>query len=339
MCGGTWWPFSRCWVGLFCVWLITGCATSPGRSRPPQWAPGLVGHRPQVLLAASDAQAASGGTSSQAAHGYNAPGRSPNSQAPWELFLGNAAHRLIAYIYGVNHPTHRVFYNNKTLVEILQERRLGVPSRLLPHERTLRPDITDVTTAPALHVFEIKPWHDRGLQEGRQELQMYLAALNRAVAPQALFTGGANFQGQILVRFARGQYIWRLEWQTSEPGITQYRWTRSQQRFESERAAYDAGQWVDLTVEEMRQYGGWVGQAVEEMVTRRERLATFSGAVGIVIDIIGESARGVFTGVIIGRMSSGAGAQTPPAQGGGQLLPFPARPTTAPAQLPAASGM
>ena len=142
----------------------------------------------------------------------------------------------------------------------------------------------------------------------------------------------------MLIRFAQGQYIWRLEWQTTMPGVVQYRWTRSQQRFESERAAYEASQWVNLTAEEMRQYGGWVGQAVEGMVTRREQLATVSGIFGLVINIVGESARGIFTGAIIGRMGSGPGAQ-PPAQGGGQVVPFPTRPppSAPPAQVPAAA--
>lgn len=36
-----------------------------------------------------------------------------------------------------------------------------------------------------------------------------------------------NFKGEILIRFAQGQYIWRLEWKTTEPGVVQYRWTRS----------------------------------------------------------------------------------------------------------------
>ena len=96
---------------------------------------------------------------------------------------------------------------------------------------------------------------------------------------------------------------------------------------------------MNLTVEEMRQYGGWVGQAVEGMVTRREQLATVRGALGIVIEIVGETAKGLFTGAILGRMSSGAGSQQPPTQGGGQVLPFPPRsPATAPpVQIPAAA--
>jgi hypothetical protein len=361
MQGGNQRPAPRCGAGLLVLWVLTGCATPPRRPQAPHWVPWTLRHRPstpedapdsaaareraqrtstpspRILRATSDSPPSGEASSTQGVQGYNVPGRNPDSQAPWEFFLGNAAHRLIAYMYGVNHPRSQVFYNTKTVGEILEKEGLGDSSRLLPHERPLRPDITDVT---ALHAFEIKPWNARGLQEGRQEVQRYLAALNRAVAPAMLFTGGTDFQGQILIRFARGQYIWRLEWQTSEPGITQYRWTRSQQRFESERAAYEAGQWVDLTMEEMRQYGGWVGQAVEGMVTRREQLATVSGAVGIVIDIIGESARGIFTGAILGRMSSGSGTQTPPSQGGGQILHFPARPpATAPVQLPAASGM
>lgn len=286
----------------------------------------------------SDGPATGGQPSGPAVQGYNVPGRNPNSQVPWEFFLGNAAHRLIAYVYGVNHPNNEVFYNTKTLVDILKRGGIGDPSRLPQHERNLRPDIAD---AFLRSLFEIKPWNDQGLQEGRQELQTYLAALNKAVLMGRPFMGGMDFSGEILIRFARGQYIWRLEWKTNEPGVTQYRWTRSQQRFESEAAAYRAGQWVNLTEQEMRQYGGWLGQAVEEMVSRRERLATFSGAVGIVIEIAGTVATGFFSGALLGRMGAGSGAQRSSAQGGGQVIPFPARspPTVPPAQAPAAAGI
>ncbi|MBN1208646.1 MAG: hypothetical protein JXB05_27545 [Myxococcaceae bacterium] len=273
--------------------------------------------------------------------GYNVPGRNPTSQMPWEFFLGHAAHRLIAYMYGVRHPQNQVFYNNRTILRILQEAAIGDPSRLFPNERNLRPDITDVA---ALYVFEIKPWNDRARQEGRQVAQTYLNAFNRALLSGLRFTGGTDFRGELLIRFARGQYIWRLEWHTPDPGVVQYRWTRSQQRFESEAAAYEAGQWVELTEEEMQQYGGWVGIAVEELVSRRERLATFRGAIGIGIDIIGNSAVAVFSGAIGGRRGAGSGSQSPPkpppAQGGSKIIPFPARPPPAslPAERPAAVG-
>jgi hypothetical protein len=257
---------------------------------------------------------------------------------PWEFFLGNAAHRLIAYMYGVKHPGSQVYYNVETIKLILERARIGDASRLLPGEHNLRPDITD---ASSRSLFEIKPWNDQGLQEGRQEAQTYLAALNRAVRVGRPFSGGKEFSGESLIRFARGQYIWRLEWQTTEPGVVQYRWTRSQQRFESEAAAYEAGQWVDLSEQELRQYGAWVGQAVDGMLSRRERLTAFSGAVGIVIEVVGNAATGFFSGVLFGRMNSGSGHQQPPTQGGGQIIPLPARPApvTPPVQVPAAAAL
>jgi hypothetical protein len=255
---------------------------------------------------------------------------------PWEIFLGNAAHRLITYMYGVNHPGNQTYYNTETLLTIVGETRFGNTSLLLPNERNLCPDITD---ASLLVLFEIKPGNEQGLKEGREQARTYLAALNRALLVGTRFKGGTDFRGEILIRFAQGQYIWRLEWWTAEPGVVQYRWTRSQQRFESEAAAYEAGQWVEITEQELRQYGGWVGHAVQELVDRRERLASFSGAVGIVIEGIGTAATAFFSGVIFGQM--GTGMQRPPTQGGGQVIPFPARPSpaAAPAQVPAAAGV
>ncbi|HEX5754269.1 MAG TPA: hypothetical protein VFZ09_49255 [Archangium sp.] len=270
--------------------------------------------------------------------GYNVPGRNPNSRMPWELFLGGAAHRLIAYMYGVRHPDRQVYYNNKHIKVIIEETRIGDVSRLLPGEHKISPDITDITRRA---LFEIKPWHEQGLQEGRERSRTYLAALNRTILAGKHFTGGSDFHGEVLIRFARGQYIWRLEWRTHEPGVVLYRWTRSQQRFESERAAYEAGQWEELEAEELRQYGGWVEKAVEDMISRREKLATFSGAMGLVIDLVGNAARVVLWGALLSQMDSSPGAQQPPAQGGGQVIPFPARPQPMepPRQVPAAASM
>lgn len=102
--------------------------------------------------------------------------------------------------------------------------------------------------------------------------------------------------------------------------------------------AYEAGQWVELTMEEMEKYGGWVGQAVEGMIQRRQALASFSGSVGIVIDAIGNVAVGTFSGVILGSTGSRPGAQKPPAGAGGKVLPFPQQ-APPPAPPRAASGM
>jgi hypothetical protein len=274
--------------------------------------------------------------------GYDAPGRRPDSEVPWELFLGNAAHTIIAYMYEVDHPLSTGFYNKEPLTRILTDSRLGDPSLLQESERRLRPDITDVTL---LHLFEIKPWSGEALLEGRQEVRIYLTALNRAARPGIRFAPGTDCQGTILIRFAQGQHIWRLEWKTSEPGVVQYRWSRSQERFDSEVEAHRAARWVELTEEELRRYGGWVGQVVEEMVGRRRKLASFSGAVGSVIEAAGDAAVMIFSGVIFRRMGSTPKAQQPttrpPTQQGGKVIPFPERPSPSapPVQRPAASGM
>jgi len=291
-----------------------------------------------TVLGNAAGPAAGGESSGPALQGYNVPGRNPDSRMRFHLFLGGASHRLIAYLYKVRNPSSEVYYNVVSLQNIITEGGLGDTALLLPDERKKCPDITDVTRRV---LFEIKPWHEKGLQEGREKARMYLAALNRTLLAGKRFTGGTDFQGEILIRFARGQYIWRLEWKTTEPGVVQYEWTRSKERFESEAAAYAAGQWTDIGEEELRQYGGWVERAVEDMISRREKLATFSGAVGLVIDSVGEVARVVLWGAILGQMGSGPGVQQPPAQGGGQVIPFPARtpPAAPPARVPAAASM
>jgi hypothetical protein len=153
---------------------------------------------------------------------------------------------------------------------------------------------------------------------------------------------GTGFEGEILIRFAVGQYIWRLEWCTNAPGVTQYQWTRSQERLDSMVAAHDAGNWVEISEHELKEYGGWVAQVVEEMVDRREKLATLSGVIGVVIDIVGGAAVITLSSVMSGdrraHSTASQGLGTPP---GGKVIPLPPRPTsTAPrVQLPKASGM
>ena len=345
---------ARYGVALVLVVLLAGCATTPG-GPSPLWNPEAPPFRSRMLTPAApralaamsggptvlgtpSGPAAGGESSGPTLQGYNVPGRNPDSRMPWKLFLGGASHRLIAYMYGLRHPTNRVYNNNKPVAVIIAETGIGKASLLLPDEGKKCPDIADVTRRV---LFEIKPWHERGLEEGREKARMYLAALNRTILVGKRFTGGTDFHGEILIRFARGQYIWRLEWKTTEPGVVQYEWTRSKERFESEAEAYAARQWTDIKEEELRQYGGWVEKAVEDMVSRREKLTTFSGAVGLVIDSVGEVAKVVLWGAILGQMGSGPGVQQPPARGGGQVIPFPARtpPAAPPAQVPAAARM
>lgn len=250
---------ARC-VAVLLVPVLAGCVTGSGGRTSSAWSqegarfegPRVAAPRRGVLLAMSDGPVAGGESPSSTVQGYNVPGRKPGSQMPWEFFMGNASHRLIAYMYGVNHPRSRAYYNNKPLKAIIEESGLGDTSRLLPDEALIRPDIADVSQR---RLFEIKPWNEQALREGREEARRYLAALNRTILDDKRFMGGTDFHGEVLIRFAGGQYIWRLEWKTSEPGVVQYRWTRSQKPFDSEAAAYKAAQWVELTVGSRRRKG------------------------------------------------------------------------------------
>lgn len=307
-------------VGLVLVTVLAGLASAePSAPPPPTNGPAPDSRSPICER-----------LSAQALQGYKVPGRKPDSQQRFELFLGNASHRLIAFIYGTQHLTNDIYYNTSPIGTILRALRIGDLSLLSEKEKGMRPDITD---ASARGLFEIKPYHEKGLQEGLQEVQAYLLALNRTVLPEEMFSAGKAFEGEILVQFAQGQYIWRLEWCTNTPGVTQYRWTRSQERFDSNAAAYQAAQWVEISEQELKKYGGWVAQAVEGMVDRRERLATVSGAIGVVIDAVGEVAM-----IVITTAMSGERGESQPA---GKILPFPSKTSTGapPLPLPKASGM
>jgi hypothetical protein len=170
----------------------------------------------------SDGPPVGGAPTGSGIQGYNVPGRKPDSRMPWEFYMGNASHRLIALMYGVNHPRSRAYYNTKSIKFILDDMEVGDSSLLRSDEREIHPDIADVSR---LVLFEIKPWDEQALREGRAEARKYLTALNRALPSDKRFMGGTDFQGEILVRFAGGQYIWRLEWKNPEPGVVQYKWT------------------------------------------------------------------------------------------------------------------
>lgn len=304
-------------VGFVLVTLLAGVASAEPSGPPDSTA---SGSRPSVCA----------NFTTQDIQGYKVPGRKPGSQEPWELFLGNASHRVIAYIYRTRHPTNLIFDNKVSIKTIIARTGLGDSSRLPENEHDIRPDITDISVR---NVFEIKPHNEPGLREGLRKVEIYLLALNRAMSPDNQFSGGKKFEGEVLIQFAQGQYIWRLEWCTTTPGVTQYRWTRSQERFDSNAAAYNAKQWVVLSEQELKQYGRWVAQAVEGMIDRRERVTTLSEALGMAIDIVGEVAMIVITTATSGERGT--------SQPGGKLLPFPSKPssTTPAGQLPRASGM
>jgi hypothetical protein len=91
---------------------------------------------------------------------------------------------------------------------------------------------------------------------------------------------------------------------------------------------------VEISEQELKKYGGWVAQASEEMVERREHLTTLSGSIGVAIDMVGQVAM-----LVISTMTSGGERGTAPQ--GAKVLPFPSTrpPAAPPVRLPKASGM
>ncbi|HYO56280.1 hypothetical protein [Archangium sp.] len=198
---------------------------------------------------------------------YKAPGRKTGSKEPWAFFLGNAAHEAIAHVYGVYYPGNTVYYNRVGIRDIVKQERIGDGSRLQENEREIRPDITDISDRV---LFEVKPDNEEGLQEGREKVQQYLAALNRTIVSGERFVGGTGFQGAILLQFERGLHVWQLEWHTAEPGVTLYRWKRSQGRYDTPKDAYMAKQWEELPKEEMEWYKPMAEQVIERVASGQE---------------------------------------------------------------------
>lgn len=289
---------------------------------------------------------------------YTSPGR-PGNQ-PWAFFMGAAAHRLIAYHYGYTHPGNQVYTNFVDIPTILQQSGAGDPSRVSPSRQGLKPDITDTTTR---QVFEIKPWNAEGLRQGREQVQEYQKGLNEGAPANRQFSLGTGVSGELGVRFARGVAAWRLTWQTTEPGVIQYRWQRLNARDEDIRSfeeAYANNQWIDVTEAEMQQHAQALSQAVDQMVEHRETLERVSTVTGYVIDVVGTVATG-FLSAALGSMMGGRAAPArpqprvapaqpgvappaappsvpsmptaPPAAPPGKVIPFPQRPA-APSPVP-----
>lgn len=275
---------------------------------------------------------------------YTLPDRRANQ--PFSFFLGAAAHVAIAYHYHLRHQRHDTYFNVHTLGAILRRSGRGNPALLLPDERNLRPDITNATTR---EVFEIKPGLERSdeterREEGRQQLQGYLGGLNRAAPENRPFRAGDGFSGELGIRFASGVAAWRLRWETTEPGVVQYRWERlnpKEETPEGYRQAYEQNLWIEVPESELHQNAEAVFNATEQLVSNRLFIMRVQEFFGIAIDIVGITATSVLSAALSSQISAGsARPQAPPQSGGGQVIPFPQRPAPQPppVRLPAAVG-
>jgi hypothetical protein len=209
------------------------------------------------------------------------PGRKPDSTEPWDAFLGRAAHLAIGRQYSVQHPSNRVFLDPVDLYNIVERAKLGDPERLPEFARRLRPDITDTR---ALVLFEVKPDHEEGRKEGREQAGRYLAALNAVVEPHKKLAGGTGFEGSLFLEFENGGALWRLSWRTPEPGVTLYRWSYRRKKPGASWKERVAQKEEALPREEMEERAGLAEQALRAAYEGGEFPSGFQGQVYLPVD-------------------------------------------------------
>ena len=180
------------------------------------------------------------------------PGKQPDN-----LHMGNSAHILLGNRYKMLHPGELVFTNWVSISEIVKA-ATGTPRLLQRNEALLRPDIAHVSNERV--VFEIKSRAPGRLVEGQVAVAKYLAAINRAMGPNEKFKPGTEYAGNFWVRFNKVMPWWRIEWDTTTPGVVQYKWQKLNNEEVDEPTILEgvkAGKyaWVDLTEGDMQQYG------------------------------------------------------------------------------------
>ena len=217
-------------------------------------------------------------------HSSTLPGRKPDSQEPWGAFLGKAAHEVIGMQYAAEHPTHVVFLNTVDLHEIVESEKLGDPKRLSGFVRHLRPDITD---ARALVIFEIKPDHEEGRRQAREQAGRYLAALNEVVKPDKKFSAGTGFEGALFLEFENGGVLWQLSWHTPEPGATLYHWSQLDKKPGASWKERAAQKEKELPLAEAEQRGEMAEQALRAAYKKGEWPSGFQGQVYLPVDCPG----------------------------------------------------
>lgn len=152
-----------------------------------------------------------------APEGYTVDGRP--GKKPWQYHLGYSAHIVIAKHYEVMHPGHTVYRNHTSIMTIVSQTR-GNPGLLNWTNASLRPDIVDMETKV---LFEIKPRGEQHLIDGKAQADKYIGALNSALPSDIIITHGVGYSGSLGVRFAKDVEPWNIQWETTAPGVVQYR--------------------------------------------------------------------------------------------------------------------
>lgn len=214
------------------------------------------------------------------------PGRQPDN-----LHMGNSAHRLIGKRYKLLHPKDTVFTNWTNMSTIVRE-VVGQEQLLKRDEALLRPDIVNVNDKI---MFEIKSRATGRLAEGQVAVNKYLATLNQFLTPANRFNPGTGYSGNFWVRFDLNMPWWRIEWDTTSPGVIQYKWKRLNSDELDEPTivrGLESGKytWVDLTEGEIRPLAQQCAKFAEAYTNGSEKLFKIQMVSSFVIESIGHAA-------------------------------------------------
>ena len=212
---------------------------------------------------------------------FKLPGRDPDSREPWGAFLGKAAHFVMERQYRIEHPANLVFLDTSSLYDIVRDGKLGDPDRLSDFAKGLRPDITDTR---ALVLFEIKPDHEAGRLEARQQAGRYLAALNEVAAPGKKLSGGTGFEGSLFLEFEDGGALLQLSWRTPERGVSLYRWSYRSKKPHATWKERAAQQEKAVPREEIEARGEEAEQAIRAAYEQGEWPSGFQGRVYLPVE-------------------------------------------------------
>ncbi|MGV1003416.1 MAG: SpvB/TcaC N-terminal domain-containing protein [Candidatus Nanopelagicales bacterium] len=269
---------------------------------------------------------------------YIAPGRPGNQR--FLLFLGIAAHRLIAYHYVGSHLGEKagIYTNFTSISTILTDSNIGDPNRLSTKEAAAKPDIANVASR---EVFEIKPWNAQGEIDARKESKDYRDWLNKGMGVPAGGRGdsgpakypfllGRGVDGELAVQFHGGKMVWRLVWKTTEDGVVLYKWQQTNKTDRDEIKEAGEGQWVDVTEADAQAYAEELYAEVDRSLGRRATLFKTMDITNTVQTIVGTVAMTLLMGAILSGLRTGVA----PRPGVGAPPPGVRPPITPPAPPP-----
>jgi hypothetical protein len=119
--------------------------------------------------------------------------------------------------------------------------------------------------------------------------------------------------------------VWRLTWKTTEDGVIQYKWQKTDKTDRDEIRKAGEGQWVDITEQDAAAYAKDLYDRVDTDLRRRQQLFNLMDITNAVQSVIGTVASAFLSSAIF----SGLGSKAQPNVPTGPRVPPPAIPLTA----------